>query len=230
MTTDRALAIAGVLIGIPGFCLLFMSDKWVHGVLLLLVAVALGLWWMYANWRNKQPIFTIIDLKKKLIIHADDGSKATLTRIQKARVNHKGIAEWWCRNLSADGTLTNFLIDGKPPDEILKVSGTTQVCRRFAYPKDRGDIWESVLTYDLENSFMRPREENVHYTGFKIATMSIEIDLPRACKSAELRFTFGGQQPELLNIKPTISPDRRNISVKIKRPRLGGQYHLCFEW
>lgn len=230
MNWDRMIAVVGVCIGIPGFLLLFLSDKWAHGVLVLLLVCLCASWWYYTIWRDKQPVFTILHLEKKIVITDSTGKAATFTRTHKLKVNHKGITEWWCRNLAADGTISNIKIDGRDPDQTITTGGTIQICRRFPFPKERGEVWESTLTYDLADSFVRPWEETIHYTSFKTKKLIMEVDLPRACKRAELRFTFGGQQSELLPTKPEVSTTKQSIRVEIKRPRLGGQYHLGWEW
>lgn len=229
MNLDRVLALIGVAIGIPGFLILFMSDQWVHGVLVLLLVCALGAWWFYAWWRDKLPVFTVLELAKKLTITTPDGRTATLTRTQKVRINHKGITEWWCRNISADGAISNINIDQHPPDVTINTGGTIQVCRRFPYPKQRGEEWESTLSYDIADSFIKPREELRHLVTFKTKKVTIEVELPRGCNRADLRFTFGGEEAERLS-DPELSNNNRTIKVEIKRPRIGGQYHVGWEW
>jgi hypothetical protein len=229
MNVDRVLAIVGIAIGIPGFLLLFISDQWVHGVLVLLLVCALAAWWFYARWRDNLPVFTVLELTKRLTIISADGRSASLARSQKVRINHKGITEWWCRQISADGTVTNITIDQLPPDVTTSTGGTIQVCRRFQYPKQRGEEWESTLTYNIADSFTKPHEELIHMVAFRTKKLVLEVELPRNCTHADLRFTFGGEQGEKLS-DPELSNNNRTITATIKRPRIGAQYHLGWEW
>lgn len=228
MNWDRTLAIVGVVIGIPGFVIFFLSDKWAHAVVVAFVVCACVAWFVYTVYRDRQPVFTILLLEKKLEVKDAQGTEAVFTRRQRVRINHKGITEWWCRNLAADGTIEDILIDGAPPDETVKSSNALHVCRRFD-PKNRGEVWESTLTYRAVNSFVKNREEYIHYTAFKTKKVTIEVRLPRQCGSAELYLTYSGEQRELLSA-PQVSQDKMTITCEIKRPRLGAQYHVRWSW
>jgi|HubBroStandDraft_5_1064220.scaffolds.fasta_scaffold71490_2 hypothetical protein len=226
MNWDRVLAIVGVVIGIPGFLIFFLSDKLAHAVVVLVVVCACAAWWIYTIWRDRRPVFTVFLLEKTLEIK--DPLDAFVTRRQKVRINHKGITEWWCRNLATDGTIQNILIDGMPPDETVESSGSLHVCRRFD-PKNRGDFWESTLTYQVLDSFLKNREEYIHFTGFETKNLKVEVRLCRPCTAAELYLTYAGEQRESLSA-PVISPDKRVITYELKRPLLGAQYHLRWFW
>jgi hypothetical protein len=56
-----------------------------------------------------------------------------------------------------------------------------------------GEIWDSVLQYDITDSHVNGREETIQFVAFKIKKLTMCVELPRACTKAELRMTFGGQ-------------------------------------
>ena len=121
------------------------------------------------------------------------------------------------------------MIDGRPPDVIERIAGSIQVCRKFPFPKECGEIWKSTLTYDMTDSFMRSREEITHISAFKTKKVILEVELPRRCESAYMRFTYSGQQHQPLP-NPHLSNNNQLIRAEIKRPRMGGHYHLGWEW
>src|SRR5581483_2539841 len=113
------------VIGVTVLLLVFMPDHTVVGVLIICILV--GLTWLF--WWLNRPMFTFISVEKVLTIQDVDGKVAKLLRYQTARANHKGITEFWCRNISADGSIDNILIDDQAPFQVRKEAGDTQVCK-----------------------------------------------------------------------------------------------------
>src|SRR4051812_35489714 len=103
---------AGVLLGLPSFLALFFSGKWVEGSLVFVLVIFM----VIMRWFWALPEFTVLVLEKELTIKDRDARTATLVRRAEMRTNHKGIREWWCRNIASDGAVSNILIDGHPPD------------------------------------------------------------------------------------------------------------------
>jgi len=88
---DRVLAVIGIVVGIPEFLRLFLTERWQEGVFVLVVVMICIAWSVCELWREKQPVFTMILIEKKLTIRDSEGKKSTLSRTHTARVNHKGI-------------------------------------------------------------------------------------------------------------------------------------------
>lgn len=230
MNLDRLLGIIGIVIGVPGFLILFMSDKWIEGILVLFLVMAIAGYQVYLYKQSQEPMFTVLRLDKEVRIHDDKGTKASFERRQHMKTNHPGLVEWWCRNIAADGTITNILIDGQAPDVLETSAGTIRVCRRFPRPLQKGEELTIVLTYDLTNSFLKNTESVVHLNVLKTREVVMSVELPRPCLSAETYMSYGGQQVTLINDKPAITMGNKRLEIAIKKPRLGAQYHLQWTW
>jgi len=229
MTTDRVLAIIGIVIGIPAFLTLFLNAQWTQGTLVLMFVLAVIGYQAYIFHRDRQPMFTILTILKEVTIHDVEGKTAICKRFQEMRTNRKGVTEFWFRNLAQDGSISNILIDGRLPDEQIVSAGTTQVCRKFNRELEKGEKLPMDLTYTLTDSFTARKESIVHVAALKANKVTLVAILPKPCISTELYVTYSGQQSKLL-IAPAISTDRRRLESTIKKPRLGTHYHLEWTW
>ena len=86
MTTDRFIAILGVVIGLPAFFeLFFSSEHRVEGALIaMIVVLGLAAFWWYRR-EDAKPQFSSLELRKTYRIVANDGSQATAQRIERLR-------------------------------------------------------------------------------------------------------------------------------------------------
>ncbi len=230
MTTDRVLTIFSIIIGLPSFVALFISSEhrqagaaWLVVILLLVVAR-----WFWKREQEK-PQFSSLELRKNFKILTTDGTSATYSRLEKLRVNFNGINEWWNRNILQDGTVSNILIDGVVPDTLESSVGSTNVCKRFSRPLEKGEELTIEMTYELHNCFTRPHECVIHNNSAKVPLITIVIDLPRPCFRAELRMTYSGDHGKLL-APPEVSKSNRRIEAKIRKPRMGASYHVEWDW
>lgn len=223
LNTDRLYALVGLILGVPGAVLLFLSEQVAIGVLVTTICVLLLIIWY---WQKKPP-FTILSIEKILTIHDEKGSNATLVRHQKTRANHKGLTEFWCRNISADGSISNILINGEKPHESKQEAGDTHACYRFKKPKKAEDIFNVDISYDLTNSFHATTETLIHTVSTETKNLKLIAEFPkqRTAKSARVDLRYGGETNKELP-PPLISGNK--IEAEIKRPLLGAEY--CLEW
>lgn len=222
--TDRIIALASLFLGIPGVIALFYSDHIVIGILVTTLAVLLLIVWHFSNKQS----FTILDIEKKLKLNDDKGIAATLIRHQKTRANHSGLTEFWCsRSICGDGTIKNILIDGNPPHEITTDAGDTQVCMKFKRPKKAGESFDFVLSIDLENTFLGATEAMIHVIEMETKKLRLIVEFPTNRKPTIARaiLRYGGNPYKELG-NPEIRGEK--IEWEIKRPRLGAEY--CLEW
>jgi hypothetical protein len=211
-------------LAVPGVFLLF-GEHAANGLLVLTLLALILLVWYFLN----KPEFTVLRIDKTLSISDASGSKATLLRDQTAQANHKGITEFWCRNISADGTISNILINGEPPAKQIKEAGDIQVCMQISPPPRARERFKMALSYDLTDSFLTARESLIHVVEAETKLLRMVVELPkqRMPKTARLFLRFGGQVFKELKA-PIVAGAR--IEAEIKRPRLGAEYCLHWEW
>lgn len=222
---DIIIGLASLFLSIPGFLLLFYSDHIAVGILAIIISVVLGIIWY---WLNKQP-FTILMIEKTLIIYDVNGKKANLCRKQNTRANHKGLTEFWCRNISADGSISNICINNEKPVETRVEAGDLQVCARFKKPKHAGDKFNLVISYDLENAFQQQTESLIHVVSMETKNLKMRVEFPkdRLPKTATATLRFGGDTYKEL---PAPEIFGNTVIMEIKKPRLGAEYCLEWEW
>jgi hypothetical protein len=225
MKLEILLAWIGIILGVPGFLLLFFTSHVTSG-LLVFAFVAVLVW---VRWELGRPEFTILEIEKILTFHDSQASRATLVRRHKARANHKGLTEFWCGNISTDGSLQNVQVDGQDPHAMKTEAGDLRICKRFPRPSEHGEIYEMQLSYDLLKSFEGNPEGLIHVCSYKTKRLKMVVVFhpEKPCRSARAYIRFGGQPHERLP-QPKISEDATRAEIELTRIKLGGEY--CLEW
>lgn len=220
----------GLILTVVSFAALF-NDKMALGIVGLVFVI--GLFWL--SWFLNRPVFTYIEIEKELTIHDAQAQRSTVIRRLVARANHKGQTENWCRNISTDGTIdtATIRVDGQAPgpQDTAVVAGKLAICKRFQHPLKRGERFTTQLSWDVANDFQDSRNSLRHTVATQTGVVIMRIQFPvnRPCLDASLYFGYGGEN-ELPLPKPELSGDRREIKAKIKRPKLGAEYVLEFDW
>ncbi len=226
---DLWIALAGLIIGIPGFILLFKSPTATAAVItvLLLLSVFLALGYVY--WSQRLPHFTIESVEKELAFLHQDCKHATLSRKQTAIANHPGITEFWCRNIAADGSIQNIQIDGARPNDERHVLGEIEVCKRFRSPLKRGQSFTTVLTYDLVDCFPQEREQLIHVVEGRTKKLRLEIRFPagRNVRNPRAIIKFGGEERSQLD---SLVVSQSVLLLEVKRPKFGADYVVEWNW
>lgn len=227
MKFENILGLIGIVLGVPGFLLLFFKGNFVFGILVV-VLVAILVWVVFEVNRTE---FTILEVEKRLTFHDSIAHRATLVSSQRVRSNHRGLSEFWCRNISADGPIENVLIDGREPDETSMEAGDMQICKRFPHPLAWRQRIQMVVSYDLINSFPGNPEGLIHTVDRQTKKLRLVVDLNscKPCAVARAFLRFGGQVYKSLD-DPEVSEGRSVISVEVSNPRQGGEYYIEWEW
>lgn len=224
ISREELLAWGGLVLGAPTAIAYFPEHLVVAGMIVMILVILLIIY----HELNK-PDFTVLCIEKILTINDREGKSASLSRVQTARANHKGITEFWCRNISADGSISNILIDNKTPDGQRTEAGDIQVCKRFRDPLKFREIFKMVLSYELKDSFTSNPESIIHVVEAETKFLRLVALLPkdRLPKSAKARLRYGGANHKELS-SPKLSGER--IEFELKRPKLGAEYCLEWEW
>lgn len=231
MTTDRAIGLLGIVIGIPAFLALFFESAHRREAILSIVIIGLLIAYRVITVRQAGlPPLTVLEIAKQYVIEDAAGTLARFEAKRRMRANFSGVSEFWMRNIIQDGTIGDFQINGMAPAQVDTVCGTTHICDRFPRPLQKGEEITSTCTYTLRNSFTDPRHEGViHSNTTKTKLVTLSVILPKPCINAEVIRTVGGQQPTPIG-KPEITNNQRHLEVKIKKPQIGASYHLEWDW
>lgn len=228
--------IVAIIVGIPSFLLLFLTEQQLIGTLILVFALIIIADLLYYFYDVRRPDFTIISYHKKLKILERDGTHARITLHQKLRANHKGLSEFIYRNIRADGEIRNFLVATGPyekgagnPVEARKAAGDYIVRQSFPYRLRKWGSIEITLIFELFNSFRGPHREWTGYVvDYKTKVAKIEVYLPsdRPCLSAGGYCRTGAQQSEIE--APAISD--RNVKIVWEHRNLQPPSNYIIKW
>jgi hypothetical protein len=226
---DLWIALAALVIGIPAFILLFRGPTWAVGIITVLLLLVVFLALAYVRWTTHKPHFTIAAVDKELVFHNADCKVATLTRRQTAVANHRGISEFWCRNIASDGGIDNIQVDGAAPSEHRHILGEVEVCKRFDRPLERGQSFTTVLSYDLIDSFPRNREQLIHVVEGRTGKLRLAIRFPagKNIKDARAFLKFGGEERSQLD---GLEVSQSSLVLEIRRPKFGADYVIEWNW
>lgn len=227
MSREELVGWAGLIIGVPGFLLLFIQGQAVTA--LALIALCGVLVWI--RWSFSQPDFTLLQVERTIAFQDPQATVALMERRQVARANHKGLVEFCFKNIVADGAIRNLLINGKPPDYQGTSCGATEVCKYFPKPLERGQTDELTLTYELVDSFNKDSEAIIHSIAHKTKLLRVIVKChqQRPIRNAHASMRFGGNLHRNLP-PPKLSNNACQIEFEMKRPRLGAQYYVEWDW
>ncbi len=225
---DRILSLIGILVGLPGFILLFFDG---HALLAAAFFVAMVVL-LLAAWLVSLPPFTMKSIDVELIIHEVDGSKATLSKTYQIRPNYGHLEHLTHRNIAADGSVSNIRWDDQPVPckNIEKVMAEYHVTIRFPSPLERWRTFPGKLSYDLDNSFPATLEGLVYVADFPVKTAKITVRLPagRKCSKANATMVRGGRKVPIKHLYQNDGGTQ--IQLKLKKPVVGAEYEIFWYW
>ena len=179
----------------------------------------------------RETLFTV--LQSHLIIEINDptGDHATYVKIMRIRANHTGPAQYVHRNLSSDGSMQNFRVNGISVTPQMD-AGDRLLYVDFGRPLRRGEEREIKLEIDLFNSFPATTEWITYNIAYPTRKLTIEVKLPstRPAFSPEIYCLSGGEK-ERVSTKPQLLDNGCKIIWNSGDHRnLGSEYRLQWEW
>jgi hypothetical protein len=231
MSTDRILAWVGLAIGILGLIPIFRDSSLQLTIAYVVVLTLLVILFAFLYRSGRGPQYATLSMRKTLEIVEADGSLARMRREQRIRVNYGQLSEIWCRNIVADGSIQNLLIDNNPPDDEKRMGCLLSICKRFETPLFRGQEKTIVWTYELRNSFLARTEVLDHDVKQATRYLELTVVLPasRPCCGASMHELIAGD-PEKLLPNPTIDMHGTILKAILKRPEKGRTIRLTWEW
>ena len=233
--TDRALAVIGVVIGLLGLIPIFRDastqERILYAIVLTLLLAAFAI--LYRSGRGPQYSTTIV--RKTVKFSQEDGSKAYFAREQTIRINYGSMAEIWCRNIVADGSIQNVLVDNQAPlpDDQRKLGCLLDVRKRFSSTLYKGQETTICWSYDLIDSFLGRTEFIEHEVTPATHLVELVVELPagaaRMFRNPKLEERVAGEPSRSL-LDPQIAQNGHVIHTKIKAPHPGRTIRLSRDW
>ncbi len=221
------LVIIGTVVAAPVAPLLFDS----HQAVIPATVITIGIAMLVLRWWLHHPEFNLLLVEKVLTVSNATGRKATLIRNLHGKVTLKGLTEFWCRNIAADGTIVNIMINDEPPQKTIHETGDIHVGKRFPRRLRGGEKFSLQLSYELVDSFINRTGALIHVVESKTEKLRMIVMLPRErpAKSARASLRSDGQSPKKLP-DPLLSGLNagERVEIEIENPKSGAEY--CLEW
>jgi hypothetical protein len=227
MDRHDVFALISIVVGIPGLLYFFLSGQWVIGILTVLVIAGV----VAAAWFVNQPQVTLLHNDKNLTFNDKDARSATQRSDIKLRANHKGVQMIRLGSLSTDGSVQEITIDNKPPSRQQVRAGEIEILKEFRNPLERGQVETLRVTTTYINSFEKDTESFTHVVAHKTKklTLTTNFHSKRPCRTTRAYLRYGGQVHQALS-RVEVSSDRCRARLEVKRPKLGAEYTMEWDW
>jgi len=227
---DRVIQILGFLLGL---LVLFeyvrkqTLEASLFIVLLLLVAGVIA----YRYIEQNRPLFTVLDGQKHLKFQSGPpDNDALLTHRVIAKANFTGLTQFWFRNITADGPIQNFMIDGVPVNASMK-GGTYEFCKEFARPLKKGETATIVASYELIKSYPSPREGLTHIANTETKKLKLVVEFHQAKPGRDCKcFLGGGGGIEKELDRPKSTNGNTTLEMDLTDLQTGAYYTLEWIW
>jgi hypothetical protein len=204
-------------------------------ILLFGLAVAV-LWVTSAYFRSRYRMyrdldFVAVDQQLKLTIEDPAGASATFTKQVTIVAKKEGLKEFVHREWSADGTFSDFKVDGKQA-KVETDAGDLIIRKTFDTPMRRRDRITTTVSTVVTNSFNSIHEWLTFTPTYPIKHLEVCITLPR---SRPAKRTFAserqGSETTVARVQPELSEDGTRIDWSIDNiTDLTRQYLIEWEW
>jgi hypothetical protein len=233
---DRWLAVAGLLVSLPGFLLMFLStQRTVAGM-----TVALGLALVVAGFivlrERAKPPFTMkaISIRLEFVGGSNPKEVARITRSYKFVANFPHMKVLVNRSIGADGKIENICWDGQPVvlQHLKSQGGEYEATVIFNEPLIRGQVYQGSLSYDAIRAFTGPREYLLHVVDFETTALSFEILLPDSAPArAAMAFLRKGGMAQAPIPEVELLDSGKRINLTLPFPtHVGNRVEVAWDW
>jgi hypothetical protein len=231
-TFDRIIGMVGLLLGVPTI-LEFIHARTVNAVLLIIIILGLVMILLLRRHEARLPTWTYEHVHKVLTFKDANASLATIETVIDARANHTGVTQLWFRNMSADGSIDNFRVDGiaVPPHQVKKKGGSLELCKQFDVPLSRGETRTVTLICDLHDCFSEPQEGITHVTTTITKKLTLRVVFHSAKPPRTAHFFFGGSGGIDTSLKePKKLDNGLTLEAQVESLDTGAYYTLDWTW
>jgi hypothetical protein len=188
---------------------------------------------IYRRLDENRPLFTYLSVEKTLTFRDEGPHTTSQSSLVEVQANHTGLTQLWFRSISADGPVTNFVIDGVPVPNtlILKKAGNYEVCKQFDRALRKGDTRKITFSYDMLDSFPNSREGTSHAAVTITKKLKIRIEFHPNKLGREVRWFFGGGGGLEQELPPPRTLNNGSVlEVEIQDLQVGGFYTIDWVW
>jgi hypothetical protein len=232
MTTDRWIAVVGLLIALPGFLELFLTGRQTEAALIVLLGFAVVVSAWIVQYVLNLPPFSAKSTDVTLELDKT-GNVSQITKSHELRPNAEA-QRLVIRHNGGRGGSKDFRWKGGSGSiekvEEIKVFADTVVTVLFAPPLSRWKPFRGELTYQLLDSFSEKREFFAHVVEFPAKVLTIKVVFPRErpCVEASAARRLGANEKRLDDLRRLHEGEL--VELTLKRPQIGSEYWIRWSW
>jgi hypothetical protein len=132
--------------------------------LFVFILLLMFLWFYFSLRSGHGPHYETLLMKKVLTIKDPQGKLAEARCEQRIRAHYGNLQGIWRKNNVVDGSMSDFRVDGKPPDEIDKLGSNMSFYKRFTIPLSKGEERDVIWTFQATDSLLNAEEAFLHDT------------------------------------------------------------------
>jgi hypothetical protein len=231
MSLDRLLAVVGILIGIPGVLVLFLTANQTLAIFAGFLAVALLAGAFYIRQVLNASPYSFSEAKVTLAFPVDHQT-AVLSKEYKIVPNFHNLRQLEHKNIAADGPIANIRWNdvAVPADRISHRLGEYEIRIDLPFAPKRWSEFRGKLSYECEGSFNGNPESIMYCVDFPTRRACITVEFPanKPCRSAYARIIRGAGEMPIQD--PVRSDDGSRIELNLERPPHGAQYVIYWMW
>ena len=188
------------------------------------------LWFYFSLHCGHGPHYETLLMKKVLTIKDPQGRLAEARCEQRIRAHYGNLQGIWRKNNVVDGSMSDFRIDGKPPDEIDKLGSNMSFYKRFTIPLSKGEERDVIWTFQATDSLLNAEEAFLHDTtiGTKLLEMEVVFPDERGFISASFHEEVGGENSNPLPGLEKIG--HKKLVARKESPKPGYTYRIDWTW
>jgi hypothetical protein len=221
------IEIAGALAAIFGVGILFIEEKYLLGLLLTILAIAIIIYIIISS-RIEPLKHRYIEWNLK--IFDKQGHKTILKKTKIIKVNRENITTIDDRYFSASGKYTSFKTNIGELLQPIDEGGTKTLYTIFKFPLEKGKVIEHILECHIEDTYIEKKESFAAWVIFKTEKIKINVEFPTDRSPRNIKvFRLNIGEPIPVN-EFTVTNNGLKISLEVDKPPKGARYLIEWEW
>lgn len=201
------------------------------GAFFILLILLVFAWFFYAVRSGSGVHYDTLKMTKVLTIKDPQGLLAEVDRVQLIRARWGNLQGVWWRSNIADGSISDYQVDGAQPDAVEKLGNSLSFYKRFTNPLSKGEKKSIRWSFLAHNSFPTSQEAFLHETIPGTRELVLEVNFPsaRKCLSAEFHEEIAGDATRLVDGLERTE-DGGKLVACVKSPKAGHTYRIDWRW
>ena len=233
MDTQNRQFWLGIGLGVLGLLasvVRFFKNELLLGILVIFILLLMFVLYFVSSASGRGPHYESLKMRKTLTIKDSRGKEAEASCEQRIRARFDNLQGIWRKNNVVDGSMSDFKVDGQPPDKIETFGSNKSFYKQFATPLSKGEEMDVIWTFKATDSLLDAEEAFLHETTVGTKELIMEVVFPdeRGFTSASFHEEVGGEIIGSLAGLEKTGQKRLSATVKSPKPGYQGNWHWNF--